>query len=144
MPADSIDHATRLKDWENHADQAAGWRLLSGKTEREVADNIAFLAAADPGPEYVAAACVEEKKGGGIVFRLAMNEGVLNEGVPRRVVDGLRGICAELEAAAANGERIFRVGRAIVSNSDELQNETSIRPGNWCLRRYWCSIYERS
>jgi hypothetical protein len=103
VPSDPVAQATKLKEWEHDTDKLPGWRLLPAKAEREAADNFAFLAAADVGSEFISAACVEERIGGGLAFRLAMNEGVLNEGVPQRIVDGLVKLCKGLENAAATG-----------------------------------------
>jgi hypothetical protein len=103
VPSDPAGQAAKLKEWEHDTDKLPGWRLLPAKVERDVADNFAFLAAAGAGAEFLSAVCVEERKGGGLIFRLAMNEGVLNEGVPQRIVDGLTNLCKELENAAASG-----------------------------------------
>ncbi|KAA8911297.1 hypothetical protein FN846DRAFT_449073 [Sphaerosporella brunnea] len=104
-PSDPAAQASKLKSWEHDADKhaAAGWRVLPSKVERDTADNFAFLAAADAGAEFVSAVCVEERSAGGLAFRLAMNEGAMNEGVPQRIVDGLNRLCKTLENAAANG-----------------------------------------
>ena len=107
LGVEAADRVTKPKEWENHTDKQPGWRLLPGRVEREIADHFAFLAAADAGAGFISAACVEERKGGGILFRLAMTEGVLNEGVPRRIVDGLMDICKELETTAVDGESNF-------------------------------------
>lgn len=107
LSADPTDRVAKLKEWESLTDKQPGWRLLPGKVEREIADNFAFLAAADVGAEFISAVCVEERRGGGILFRLAMTEGVLNEGVPRRIVDGLLDVCKELETTAVDSEYLL-------------------------------------
>jgi hypothetical protein len=100
----AIAHAKKLKDSEKRIDRMGpGWRILPARIERDVADCFAFLAAADCGAEYVSAACVEERVGGGMVFRLAMNEGMLND-VPQRIIAGLKKVCRELEVASIDGE----------------------------------------
>jgi len=100
----ATDRVAKLPECKIQTDRQPDWRLLPGKVEREIADNFAFLAAADVGPEFISAVCVEERRAGGILFRLAMTEGVLNEGVPRRIVDGLLDVCAELETTAVDSE----------------------------------------
>jgi hypothetical protein len=101
----AIAHTEKLKDEEKRIDRMeAGSRILPARIERDVADYFAFLAAADCGAEYVSAACVEERVGGGMVFRLAMNQGLLNEGVPQRIIAGLKKVCRELEVASIDGE----------------------------------------
>lgn len=87
-----------------HADREtatseSNWRLLPPKVEREVADHFAFLAATESGSEFVSAACIEERPNGGIIFRLAMNEAV-----PRRILDEVRGFCEVLQRIATGGE----------------------------------------
>ncbi|KAI1611271.1 hypothetical protein EDD36DRAFT_284392 [Exophiala viscosa] len=52
-------------------------RILSFKTERQLADDFAFIAAARPGAKGVTAVCIEEsREPPGLVIRIAANEGV--------------------------------------------------------------------
>ena len=98
------ERTAELREWEAATDRLAGWRVLPARAEREVADHVAFLADADVGAagEYTSAVCVEPRTAGGLVLRLAMHEGLLNEGVPTRIVAGLNGLCRQLEKAAAS------------------------------------------
>lgn len=135
IPSEPIDRATKLKEWEH--EKLPGWRLLPGKAEREVADNFAFLAAADSRQEFISAVCIEERKGGGMTFRLAMNDGDLNEGVPRGIVDGLNEICKELEAAAmAEGEPALQTMPSHIT-ANSIQARAIGNREKQCGRKYW-------
>lgn len=69
---------------------------LPHKTEREIADHFAFLAAGDGSG---AACCIEEEgEQGSVRFRLAMNEGV-----PVGVLEGLRAVLREVRKVASGG-----------------------------------------
>ncbi len=73
VPGDPKDHS--LQDWERshaHPDH-----LLPLGIEQRIADDVAFIAAAEEGVAAVAAASLEELVDGqGLRFRLAMNAGV--------------------------------------------------------------------
>lgn len=79
-------------------------KTLPQKTEREIADHFAFLAAGDGSG---AACCIEEEQGeqGSIRFRLAMNEGV-----PAGVLEGLRAVLREVRKAASGGRAYLSFG----------------------------------
>ncbi|KAH0829615.1 hypothetical protein FOPE_10806 [Fonsecaea pedrosoi] len=68
-------------------------------TERQLADDFAFISAAQEGVESVAAVCIEElREPPGLIFRVAANDGI---GEEDRTV--LRQICDSLMSCASNG-----------------------------------------
>lgn len=63
------------KDWPEPRDID----LLPFETEKQLADDIAFVSAYENGARYVTAASVEAWKGNGLLIRLAANEGVCDK-----------------------------------------------------------------
>jgi hypothetical protein len=76
---------------------------LPPKVERDLTEHFAFLVAAGAGGT---ACCVEEEYvidvGSTLRFRVAMNDGV-----PQWILDGLRGVCAEISKLANGGKELF-------------------------------------
>lgn len=73
-------------------------RKLPPKTEREIADHFAFLAAGDGS----GAACCIEEVDVSVRFRLAMNEGV-----SATVLEGLKGVLREVRKVATGGRALL-------------------------------------
>lgn len=96
VPGDPKVHS--LQDWERgHAHP--GHRLPL-RVEQRIADDIAFIAAAEEGVAAVAAASLEELVDGqGLRFRLAMNAGV-----PTKTREVLRLVFDTLATCASRGE----------------------------------------
>lgn len=78
-------------------------RKLPQKTEREIADHFAFLAAGDGS----GAACCIEENDNSMRFRLAMNEGV-----PVPVLEGLKGVLREVRKVAIGGRALLTLAEA--------------------------------
>lgn len=80
-------------------------RLLSSKTERRLADDIAFISAAQEGVESVTAVCIDElREPPGLVFRIAANEGIREE-----IRGALQRICECLMSCAQTGGHFFEL-----------------------------------
>ncbi|KAH0610952.1 uncharacterized protein H6S33_011379 [Morchella sextelata] len=92
--------------------EAAGRRKLPHKTEREIADHFAFLAAGDGSG---AACCIEEGEGR-LRFRLAMNEGV-----PEGVLEGLRNVLREVRRVANGEQAESEIKAAVWANVLDLE-----------------------
>lgn len=78
VPADPLVHS--LKAWQaNHAVKKHQCHLLSLEAEQQIADDLAFIAAAEEGAKEVSAVVLEETaKQSGLIFRLAANGPVSN------------------------------------------------------------------
>lgn len=73
--------------------------MLSFASEQRLADDLAFISAAQEGVESVAAVCIEEKiDPPGLTLRIAANEGVKG-----KVRDAMTNICDILASCAMNG-----------------------------------------
>lgn len=80
-------------------------RLLSCQTERRLADDIAYISAAQEGVERVAAVCIDElREPPGLIFRIAANEGIREE-----IRDALQRICDCLMSCAQTGGHFFEL-----------------------------------
>lgn len=85
------------EDWLNCGDQEGSF-TFPFEVERQLADDIAFIAASQEGGRRVSAVAVEEIDGRGLVIRLAANRGV-----PEAVSKGLEEIFAVLQQCANEG-----------------------------------------
>ena len=87
VPSDPLVHSAA--QWQAaHRESNDDARTLPFDVEQRLADDIAFLAAAEEGPKEVSAVVLEEQYGaGGLIIRLAANQSV-----PRGVEDTLRGM----------------------------------------------------
>ena len=85
IPSDPLVHSAT--QWQAaHGDSHDDARTIPFHVEQRLADDIAFLAAAEEGPKEIAAVVLEEQsESGGLIIRLAVNESV-----PRGVEDTLR------------------------------------------------------
>ncbi|KAF2869865.1 hypothetical protein BDV95DRAFT_89616 [Massariosphaeria phaeospora] len=72
-----------------------GQEIFPFEVEKQLCDDIAFIAAYDYGVEYVSAVTVEPGESGGIVVRLAANQGVST-----RVIDALQEVFSLLKTCA--------------------------------------------
>ncbi|KIX97397.1 uncharacterized protein Z520_06849 [Fonsecaea multimorphosa CBS 102226] len=96
VPVDSKDWWSTT-DHEESLPPSTTIRLLPYQTEQRLADDLAFISAAQEGVESVAAACVEEiREPPGLIFRVAANEGIREE-----IRTALEQICACLMSCAS-------------------------------------------
>ena len=120
-------------------------RLLSSQTEQRLADDFAFISAAQEGVESVAAVCIEEiREPMGLVIRVAANEGIREE-----IRNALKEICDSLMSCAQAGryscetwpftpfsllEKIFRWRIASSKPEDSYSNSHKSASSRGCGR----------
>ncbi len=84
-------------DWFGRGNQE-GSHTFPFEVERQLADDVAFIAASEEGARRVSAVIIEEGNGAGLTVRLAANEGV-----PEAVSTSLKEIFAVLQQCANEG-----------------------------------------
>jgi hypothetical protein len=98
-------------------------RLLSFETEARLADDFAFIAAAQEGVESVAAVYIEELTAPrGLVLRFAANEGVRDE-----IRNGLQQICDFLMSCASIGRHLAGFAIVIINLYSDRKKMVSLR-----------------
>ena len=133
VPSDPVVHSAA--QWQAaHRESNDDARTLPFDVEQRLADDIAFLAAAEEGPKEISAVVLEEQyEPGGLIIRLAANESV-----PRGVEDTLRAMFDLLSQCSSRSICVQRLlGLAVWlivfvrTFSGYLQGRV-VRPGHKC------------
>lgn len=100
-------HVLSEGDWPKPRDQD----VLPFSVEKQLADDIAFIAACEYGVAHVTAAAVQpsKKEPCGLVVRLAANEGICD-----RVKYAMEELLSSLEQCAKKGKTLILTGRRLL------------------------------